>query len=65
MASLADARTMAVRTAGDLLRDAGDKFWAMPDLTVTVADKTDLTLWTISVTGQETAGVSATQPKRR
>ncbi|THD77915.1 MAG: hypothetical protein E7812_12015 [Phenylobacterium sp.] len=52
------ARTAAVHLLGEVLRDTADEFWAKPDVTVTVTDDADLTLWTLTVAGGEAASVA-------
>jgi len=56
--NLRAARGAAVQLLGEILRDAGDEFWAKPDLIVTVTDSTDLTLWTLPVSGDDAPSVS-------
>ena len=45
----------AVNLVSELLRDEGDRFWAKPDLTVTVADAEGLVLWRIETVGSAPA----------
>ena len=63
--SLLAAKAATVHLVGELLKDEGDAFWAKPDLTVTVTDASNLTLWTLSATGMEAASVKSFQPKTR
>lgn len=53
------ARSAAVSMVGQMLRDDDDRFWAKPDLTVTVADGDNRTLWTLSVTGRASSSGAA------
>ena len=58
---LAAARAEAVRLVGRLLEDAGDSFWAMPSINLTVTDGSGLALWSIDVAGTPAAVM---RPKR-
>ena len=55
----------AARLVGEILRDKGDEFRAKLDLTVTVTDPNDLTLWTVNVAGTEAPRVSVARPRSR
>lgn len=63
--SLEAAKNATVKVLGEILKDEGDKFWTKPDLTVTVTDATNLTLWTISASGMEAASVKSHLPRPR
>lgn len=58
--SLADARANAVALLSELLRDAGDEFWAKPNITITVTDAAGLVLWTLDASGQASAAMAGT-----
>ena len=60
--NLQAARSAAVELVGEMLRDQRDQFWAKPDLTVTVADARNLTLWTLTVTGCQAPSVTLARP---
>lgn len=61
---LQTARRESVRLLGEMLRDEADGFWAKPDILVTVTDKNNLTLWTLSAFGVEASSASVARPKR-
>lgn len=56
--SLDQARSMAVRVMGELLRDEADKFWAKPTISITVTDSRGLTLWSVEAMGIQAPSVS-------
>ena len=59
--NVAAASASAVQLASEILKDEGDGFWTKPDLTVTVTDAGNLTLWTLSITGRAAPSVAATR----
>lgn len=62
LTSIADARKMALQTAGELIRELPPSFWADGDWTMTVGDERGLTLFTVSFIAQEAPATSwATQ----
>lgn len=52
------ARSSAVHLLGEVLREHGDRFWAKPDITVTVTDSAGLILWSIAAIGTTSAAVT-------
>ena len=65
LSSLTEAKASAVAMLGEMLRDEAAAFREKPDLTITVADENDLTLWAVTVMGQELPGVSVALPMSR
>jgi len=49
------ARHEAIRSAGELLRDAAEPFWGSRPYSVTVTDETGLILWEIYMDGVNAA----------
>ena len=45
------ARTEAIRTAGELMRDGGDKFWSTRPWSITVTDGAGFVLYEIVANG--------------
>jgi hypothetical protein len=54
-----DARHEAIRTCGEMMRDAPDGFWGSRPWSVTVTDAAGLVLWEISVDGTAAAAAPA------
>ena len=59
LSSIADAKREAAIYAGRLLADTADTFWPNAELTVSVADETGLTLFTIAVNGTDAPVIRA------
>jgi hypothetical protein len=50
-----EARREAIRSCGEMLKDAPEGFWGSRPWSVTVTDHTGLVLWDISVDGSTSA----------
>jgi hypothetical protein len=53
-----DARREAIRTCGEIMRDAPEAFWGSRPWSVTVTDAVGLVLWEIYVDGVSSAATS-------
>lgn len=51
-----EARAEAIRTCGELMRDAPEAFWGSRPWSVTVTDNVGLILWELSMDGYKSAG---------
>ncbi|QAY77941.1 hypothetical protein [Sphingosinicella sp. BN140058] len=51
LASMAEARALAARHAGELIRDRPDLAWVGEELRVEVTDKNQMVLFTVIVVG--------------
>jgi uncharacterized protein DUF6894 len=60
--TLAEAKCAAVQYAGQLICDAAGEFWDAAQWSMTVADATGLTLFTLEFAGTESPAIQA-QPR--
>lgn len=58
-----EARKQAIRTAGQLMQDEPEVFWASRPWNVSVTDHTGLILWEIHLDGQSSAAGKSLEPK--
>ncbi len=58
LASISDARTMAVKAAAELIRDRPDIVWAGEEVRVEVTDENQLVLFTVIVFGVDAAAAA-------
>ena len=56
LTSPTEARALAIKTAGELMRDSPEPFWGSRPWTVVVTNETGLILWEISMDGVALAG---------
>ncbi|MBJ6120848.1 DUF6894 family protein [Sphingomonas mollis] len=64
-AGYVEARQAAIRTCGQMMKDAPEIFWGSRPWTVTVTDETGLILWDIYLDGQSSAAGRSLEPPRR
>lgn len=60
--NLTKAKRAAVQTAGQAICDAASNFWEKKEWGMTVTDKDDLTLFTLSFSASEAAAIAESQP---
>lgn len=58
LASLSEARTMAVQSAAELIRDRPEVVWAGEEVRVEVTDSNQLVLFTVIVIGVDAAAAA-------
>lgn len=58
LASISDARTMAVKAAAELIRDRPNIVWAGEEVRVEVTDENHLLLFTVIVFGVDAAAAA-------